>query len=363
MNEAVETAGMIATGALLAREVDRAHAPGHDPSPLCANCATLLTGPFCQNCGQHGHVHRTMGAFLHDVLHGVFHFEGKFWATLPLLFFRPGELTRRYAQGERAKFVSPMAIFLFSIFLMFAVLANLPGWSMADSDLFKSDFSDKLTDARQAAIDGKAKADARVGELTKELGEQTSRSNPDPTSVAATRRKLERARAEQADLARAIQFLPSGEVVKSAPSKPDNWLEAKWRHAKDNPKLLLYKIKSSAYKYSWALIPISLPFIWLLFPFRRDVGMYDHAIFATYSLTFMSLFTVLLGLLGWIGVPSTAVWLAAVLVPPFHIYKQLKGGYRLGRLGALWRTAWMLFFAFFTITFFILLLLYLGVAD
>ena len=54
-------------------------------------------------------------------LHGVLHFEGKIWRTLPLLAWKPGELTRRYIDGERARFVSPIALFLFSVFLMFAV--------------------------------------------------------------------------------------------------------------------------------------------------------------------------------------------------------------------------------------------------
>ena len=61
--------------------------------------------------------------FFHDLLHGVFHFEGKIWRTLPLLAWRPGELTRRYIDGQRARFVSPIALFLFSVFLMFAVLS------------------------------------------------------------------------------------------------------------------------------------------------------------------------------------------------------------------------------------------------
>ncbi|MBZ4110701.1 DUF3667 domain-containing protein, partial [Escherichia fergusonii] len=34
---------------------------------------------------------------------------------------RPGSLTRRYIHGERAKFVSPFALFLFSALLMYAV--------------------------------------------------------------------------------------------------------------------------------------------------------------------------------------------------------------------------------------------------
>lgn len=49
----------------------------------------------------------------HDLLHGLLHFEGKIWRTLPLLAWWPGELTRRYIEGARARFVSPMALFLF----------------------------------------------------------------------------------------------------------------------------------------------------------------------------------------------------------------------------------------------------------
>lgn len=80
-----------------------------------------LIGPHCHRCGQKAHVHRTLSAFLHDLLHGALHFEGKIFRTLPLLVWKPGELTRRYIAGERARFVGPMALFLFSVFLMFAV--------------------------------------------------------------------------------------------------------------------------------------------------------------------------------------------------------------------------------------------------
>jgi hypothetical protein len=82
-------------------------------------------GKFCHECGQHAHIHRTLAAFGHDLLHGVLHLEGKAWHTLPLLMFRPGELTRRYIAGERMRFVSPLAMFLFSVFLMFAVMSFL----------------------------------------------------------------------------------------------------------------------------------------------------------------------------------------------------------------------------------------------
>ncbi len=45
---------------------------------------------------------------------------------------------------------------------------------------------------------------------------------------------------------------------------------------------------------SWLLIPLSLPFMWLLFPFSRRFRLYDHVVFVTYSLGFMTLLVALL---------------------------------------------------------------------
>lgn len=94
----------------------------------------MLAGEFCHCCGQKAHVHRTLSAFWHDLLHGVLHFEGKIWRTLPLLGWKPGDLTLRYIEGERARFVSPVALFLFTVFLMFAV------FSVAGPDIGASEF-------------------------------------------------------------------------------------------------------------------------------------------------------------------------------------------------------------------------------
>ncbi|HZG45128.1 MAG TPA: DUF3667 domain-containing protein, partial [Allosphingosinicella sp.] len=100
---------------------------GHTHESACLNCGTRLVGEHCHSCGQRAHVHRTIGAFFHDLLHGVLHFEGKTWRTLPMLAWRPGELTRRYIDGERARFVSPLGLFLFTVFLMFVVFSSLGG--------------------------------------------------------------------------------------------------------------------------------------------------------------------------------------------------------------------------------------------
>lgn len=371
MSGGVETAGDITTGALVGRAIEprAGEAQGEAPGAahgLCLNCGTALIGKHCHACGQGAHVHRTVGAIGHDIAHSVFHFEGKVWRTLPLLTFRPGELTRRYVAGERARFVSPLAMFLFSVFLMFAVVANLPGWSFDDAEFLKPGVAAGMAKARTELAEAKKGAQASLAEARESLARERADTPPDPARIARLEKRVAGAAKEVADITTAEATLPAAttfNVEDAPPSDPDNWLEAKFRQATDNPKFLIYKIKTSAYKFSWALIPISLPFVWLLFPLRRDVGLYDHAVFATYSLTFMSLLVIALASLGAIGVPAPALWTAAVFIPPVHIYKQLKGAYGLTRLGGLWRTFWMLTFAAFTSMFFVLLLLYLGIAD
>ena len=60
----------------------------------------------------------------------------------------------------------------------------------------------------------------------------------------------------------------------------------KWR---ENPSLMAYKLQANSYKFSWLLIPLSIPFVWLIFAWRRRFKAYDHAVFVTYSLCFMTL--------------------------------------------------------------------------
>jgi len=369
MSDGVEASADIVSGGLFAQAAGHsagaAHA--HDDHPTaCLNCGTRLIGSHCHACGQAAHVHRTAGAILHDIAHGVFHFEGKAWHTLPMLVLRPGELTRRYIDGERARFVSPLAIFLFTVFLMFAIVANLPGWSFGDGDFMKSGITGGMAEARAKLTEERVRSEAQVADYTRELAEERRDTAPNTKRIARLEKRLKVAADARADLAAAEKLLPvptTFDVAGAPPAAEDNWLDAKFRHAKENPKLLLYKLKTSAYKYSWALIPISIPFLWLLFPFSRRFGLYDHAVFTTYSLTFMSLLTIVLAVLQAIGLPLWAVIAAALLIPPFHIYRQLKGTYVLGRTSALIRTGVLVTLIHSAIIpAFALILLYLGLA-
>jgi len=168
-----------ARGGTHAAAGDRAHDHEHG---LCLNCGTALIDAHCHRCGQAGHVHRTAGAFFHDVLHGVFHFEGKAWRTLPLLVFHPGALTRRYVAGERARFVSPIALFLFSVFLMFAVLAQLPMFHFGNSAFLKN--GGGVAELQSRLAQERSKVARELTDLRGDLAEERSGSAPDSKRIA-----------------------------------------------------------------------------------------------------------------------------------------------------------------------------------
>ena len=104
-----------------------------------------------------------------------------------------------------------------------------------------------------------------------------------------------------------------------------------------NPELAWYRLKNTAYKFSFMLIPISLPFLWLMFALRRDVVLYDHAVFCLYSLSFMSLLFAMVALLSLTPLDASLALVTAV-VPPLHMFAQLREAYALSTRSALWRT-------------------------
>jgi hypothetical protein len=123
---------------------------------------------------------------------------------------------------------------------------------------------------------------------------------------------------------------------------------------------MLYKLQSNGYKFSWLLIPLSIPFVWLLFAWRRKFKAYDHAVFVTYSLAFMSLLFIAVSIIGTI--PGGGGWAALLLMiaAPLHLYKQLKNAYGLTRFSALWRFCVLLFCILVVQTLFLQALVVLG---
>jgi hypothetical protein len=339
MSEIGEGLGSAIEGGMLARAVEKSAGEGQELAQGdCLNCGTKLIGAHCHACGQRAQVRRTLSAIIQDIIHGVLHLDGKFWRTLPLLTFKPGVITRRYIDGERAKFISPMAMFLFSIFLMFAIFQAL-GISAPTSDETEETRARLLERLEGLPADSPLRAEIQNDLDTLDTAEGVL------------------------DTAESVVLPGDGGLSESIADKETGvkWLDEgiikKW---KENPSLMLYKMQNNAYKFSWLLIPLSVPFVWLMFAWRRQFKAYDHAIFVTYSLSFMSLLFIALSILYQLNIGGGWIFLILAIVPPLHIYKHLRGTYSLSRFSALWRLVLLGGFINTVITLFLQILFLLG---
>jgi hypothetical protein len=259
-------------------------------------------------------------------MHSFLHFDTKAWRTLPMLVVRPGTLTRDYIHGKRARYISPLATFLFTLFVMFFV------FSFGAQPLGEVE--------TEAEFGGAFVVDGVVGERAEEEGPQTLQ--------------------EEINAA-----LDSGGIDFYFPDKKLNEkIERKLR----NIDLLLYKVQQTIYKFAFLLVPIALPFLALMFIGKRGVTLFDHVVFSLYSLSFMSMLAIALALLGHLGsavpfltAPMGAIITSLVLLgPTVQIFFHLKGSYALGWTSAAWRSILLAIFAGISLAIFFVIVFLAG---
>ena len=222
-------------------------------------------------------------------MHGVLHFEGKIWRTLPMLAFRPGRPDAALHPGRARAF------------------------RFADGAVPVLGVPDVRGDQRRSAasieapgdpqLDAGANAEVSVKQSRENLSRQLAKLDEQIAEAKAAGKNTGDLRGERANVAGLLRFMEGGPSVLSGAETRGKLLgfETGWARldkgvakANANPDLLLYKLQNNAYKFSWALIPLSVPFVWPMFFWKRRYRTYDHAVFVTYSLSFMTLLAIVL---------------------------------------------------------------------
>ncbi|QFT53321.1 DUF3667 domain-containing protein [Microbulbifer sp. THAF38] len=113
-------------------DVRRSKISSAERSDYCANCNTILLGPFCHGCGQpvKGIV-RNFYSVVYDFLNTLVAFDARIWRTLPALLLSPGFLTKEYLSGKRAQYVSPAKLFIFLCLSAFFLIRISSDWSIS----------------------------------------------------------------------------------------------------------------------------------------------------------------------------------------------------------------------------------------
>jgi len=92
----------------------------------CPNCGDDLDGAYCATCGQKvAALNPSFHDLLHDIVHEFLHVDGKIFQSVRLLLTRPGFLSREHFEGRRARYVSPIRLYLIFSVLFFVVGAAL----------------------------------------------------------------------------------------------------------------------------------------------------------------------------------------------------------------------------------------------
>lgn len=280
----------MAAGAATSADKPKRARAAKPKGPPCANCETTLVGAFCHACGQKAHLHDKLKHLVEEFAEGIAHFDGRLWRTLPLLALNPGRLSREWMAGRRVRYVAPLHLFLFAVFLLF-LIPNFTGRHLFDG------------------LGQSPEATAQANSFTVRDADGT------PTRVDAADTEA----LHEMGLPRPVIGMIQ--------------LTAKLQK---NPQYYGYKMEALAYKLSFVTVPISIAILWLMYAWRRRFSLYHHAVVSLYGLGFVALLFALASLFP--GPVATVLNVLIFALAPIHAALHLRGAYGRGRIQTIVRT-------------------------
>ncbi|WP_250627198.1 DUF3667 domain-containing protein [Pinirhizobacter soli] len=292
-------------------------APMEDPGHAvldkeCLNCGANLHGRYCSDCGQSSDDHkRPILHLLREGLEGLVHLDGRLIRTLPLLFFRPGQLARDHMDGRRMRHVPPFRLFLVSLFLfmlsMEVAVHGMPHGHGMTITVHEGPVT-RVVEATPSQM-----ADILSGEKTPE-------QIANGVGVASP------------SAGRETQAGPNEHFW----SDPRSWTRGRLQRALSNPEYFELLVFTWAHRLAILLLPIFAVELMLLYSRHRQFYAYDHLVVSMQFLAFVFLVTGL----AWLApgpLRGAAIFGAAVWVP-VNLHGLLRGAYGSGFAGALTRT-------------------------
>ena len=98
--------------------------PDSNQSLTCFSCDAEMAGLYCMACGQkNDNFRRSIFGLGWETFTSLFAFENRIWRTWWTLLRRPGRVAREYCDGARARWTSPVRIYLFMSIVLFGFLS------------------------------------------------------------------------------------------------------------------------------------------------------------------------------------------------------------------------------------------------
>lgn len=98
--------------------------PDVNQAHYCFSCTTPINGEYCAACGQkNDDFRRSIFSLIKETLGTIFGFESRIWSTWGTLLVKPGKVAREYSDGARAKWSSPVRVYIAMSIILFGYLA------------------------------------------------------------------------------------------------------------------------------------------------------------------------------------------------------------------------------------------------
>jgi len=98
--------------------------PDVNQAHYCFSCTSPINGEYCAACGQkNDDFRRSIFSLIKETLGTIFGFESRIWKTWGTLLVKPGKVSREYSDGARAKWSSPVRVYIAMSIILFGYLA------------------------------------------------------------------------------------------------------------------------------------------------------------------------------------------------------------------------------------------------
>ncbi len=330
------------------------------PVDVCLNCGATLDGQYCGTCGQRA-TSRLISVWelLRDAFGDLLELDSRLWRTLIPLTIRPGQLTRDYLEGRRARFMPPFRMYLVLSIVFFLVAFFDPREEL--SILFEPE-APAATESEEDANDAQAIRDEVMRELA---AEGIIAGDPGAADVAGDA-------AEDDDEAESVGLVvdfssdedPDGkcDVDEIRDADLPQWFRSRLTEERikvmcdriiaDDGQAFLRKLLDNVPAALFVLLPLMALVLKILYPLSKRYYV-EHLLFVVHNHSFIFLILILQILFTRLGallrVPETPIdvtVLAISLYVPVYLYKSLRRVYEQGRFFTIVKFS-MLGFAYF----------------
>ena len=148
---------------------DQSYELSPEESQVCLNCHTRLRGQYCGHCGQRSRNRLiSIWQLLQEAFGDLLELDSRLWRTLVPLLIRPGQLTKDYLEGRRARYMPPFRTYLVLSVIFFVVAFFDPqkdlslffepapeptAEEIAQAEVAKTAAAEQIEEHRQAAVE------------------------------------------------------------------------------------------------------------------------------------------------------------------------------------------------------------------